>query len=78
MSKLQCTDASRYHGLCYLWANRRLTCNPRPQQYFPVYVSHRETVVLVVVVGHLFFIRLGGGDLDWGLLAGHASLSRVE
>ena len=38
-------------------------------------VSHKGIVVLVVVVRHLFFIRLGGGDLDWGLLAGHVSLS---
>ena len=41
-------------------------------------VSHREIVVLVVIVRHLFFIRLGRGDLDWGMLATHVSLLRVE
>ena len=38
-------------------------------------VSHKGMVVLVVVVRHLFFIRLGRGDPDCGLLAGHVSLS---
>ena len=46
--------------------------------FFACQSVYRGIVVLVVFVRHLFFIRLGGRDLDWGLLAGHVSLLRVE